>query len=313
MSKKKKVIPEIVRYVRSHPPREVDYTFQKNISYSQLSLYNQCPFKWARMYKDKVKPFSSSIHTVFGTSIHLVIQHYLTILHDISGAEADRLDLNEMLQEALQREYKTQYKANNNQHFSSSEEINEFYQDGVLILEFLKKNKGKYFSNRTWAMVGCEVPIILPPHEDYPHLLYLGYLDVVLYNENSNSIKIIDIKTSTRSWSADQKKDPNKTNQLVLYKKYFADLYKFPIDNIEVEYFILKRKLYEDCDYPQPRIQLFEPASGTGKINKATLTVKSFIEECFNQDNTIKEREYSRNPSKLCNYCVFQKECDKII
>ncbi len=309
MAKTKKSIPDIIKYVRSHHPKEINYSFQKNISYSQLSLYNQCSRKWARMYKDKIKPFSSSIHTIFGSSIHLVIQHYLTVLFDQSGAAADRIDLEEMFQDALQRDYQTQYKANNNQHFSSAEEMNDFYQDGVLILDFLKKNRSKYFSSKGWYMVGCEVPIILPPHEDYPHLLYLGYLDVVLYHEDTNTIKIFDLKTSTKSWSDYQKKDPNKTNQLLLYKQYFAKQYNFPIDNIEIEFFILKRKLYEDCDFAQRRIQQFTPANGTGKLKKADASVRDFITECFHQDNTIKEREYPKNPSKLCEYCVFVKEC----
>jgi len=309
MSKKKKHIPEIVKYVRSHPPHEVDYSFEKNISFSQLSLYYQCPFKWARMYKDNIKPFSSSINTVFGTAIHLVIQHYLTILYKQSGAAADGIDLEEMFQEAFKREYMTQYNANNKQHFSSAEEMNEFYEDGVQILDFLKKNRSKYFSNRGWYLVGCEIPVILSPHEDYVHLLYLGYLDVVLYHEETNTIKIIDLKSSKNSWGDYQKKDKIKQAQLMFYKQYFSKLYNFPIDNIEVEFFILKRKLYINADYPQHRVQLFIPPSGKNSINASNKLMNGFIEECFNPDNSIKEREYSKCPSKYCDWCAFKHEC----
>ena len=121
--------------------------------------------------------------------MHLVIQHYLTTLYEESGAAADRINLEEMLQEAFQREYMTQYKENNNQHFSSADEMGEFYEDGIQILDFLKKNRSKYFSNKGWYLIGCEIPIILPPYEDYIHILYLGYLDVVLYHEATNTIK----------------------------------------------------------------------------------------------------------------------------
>jgi len=307
---KKKSIPDIIQYVRSHPPKVIDYSFQKNISFSQLSLYNQCPYKWKLQYKDKRKVFTSSISTVFGTSMHLVIQHYLTVLFDESGAAADRIDLEDMFQESLQREYLEQYKVNNNQHFSSSEEMSEFYEDGLQILDFLKKNRSKYFSNRGWYIVGVEIPVILPPLKDYPYILYLGYLDLVLYHEPTNTIKIYDLKSSKKSWGDYQKKDPNKTNQLLLYKQYFSELYKFPIENIEVEFFILKRKLYEESEFVQHRIQTFTPANGAGKIRKANESVYNFITECFNQDNTIKERDYPKNPSKLCDWCPFQKECN---
>ena len=57
-------------------------------------MYNQCPHKWKLIYKDKVKVFTSSIHTVFGTSIHETIQEYLTKVYQVSGTEADRMNLN---------------------------------------------------------------------------------------------------------------------------------------------------------------------------------------------------------------------------
>jgi RecB family exonuclease len=44
----------------------------------------------------------------------------------------------------------------------------------------------------------------------------MGYLDVVLYHEPSNTFKIIDIKTSTKGWNKYTKKDESKQFQLVL-------------------------------------------------------------------------------------------------
>ena len=62
-------------------------------------------------------------------------------------------------------------------------------------------------------------------------------------------------------------------------------------------------------EYGQKRVQLFTPANGTGKIKKADESVKNFITECFNPDNTIKEKEYPKQPSRYCEWCVFNKEC----
>jgi hypothetical protein len=44
----------------------------------------------------------------------------------------------------------------------------------------------------------------------------------------------------------------------------------FPIDNIDIEYFIVKRKLHGNPDFPDPRVQIHVPASGKVKLNKAT-------------------------------------------
>ena len=81
-------------------------------------------------YKEGIKEFTSTIHTVFGTALHEVLQHYLDVMYDQSAAAADRENLVEMFENSLREEYKIQYKKNNNQHFSSSEELREFFDDG---------------------------------------------------------------------------------------------------------------------------------------------------------------------------------------
>ena len=71
-----------------------------------MSIFRGCPHRWKLQYKDKIKKFTSSIHTVFGTAIHEVIQHYLDVMYDKSVAEADRIDLDEYFNEVYIREYK---------------------------------------------------------------------------------------------------------------------------------------------------------------------------------------------------------------
>ena len=54
--------------------------------------------------------------------------------------------------------------------------------------------------------------------------------------------------------------DKSKTDQLLLYKNFFSLEKDIPLDKIDVEYFIVKRKLYEKVDFPQKRVQTFTPA-----------------------------------------------------
>ena len=59
-----------------------------------------------------------------------------------------------------------------------------------------------------------------------------------------NKFTIIDLKTSTRGWTSKNKKDEEKQFQLLLYKKFFAEQYNIPIENIDIEFMIIvKRKL----------------------------------------------------------------------
>ena len=115
----KKKIPSILQEIRSFEPPKIDFAYHKPISYSQLSMYNECPKKWSLQYREGHKQFTSSIHTVFGTAMHEVIQHYLTVMYEESIAAADRLNTSELFEETLREEYAKQYKSNNKQHFSN--------------------------------------------------------------------------------------------------------------------------------------------------------------------------------------------------
>ena len=269
-------------------------------------MYKSCPHRWALQYKDGHKLFSSTIHTVFGTALHEVLQHYLDVMYEQSGAAADRENLVEMFENSLREEYKTQYKKNNNQHFSSSEELREFFEDGVKIIRYFAKKRGAYFNKKGWYLVGCEIPVVIPPNKHYNNIIYQGYLDVVMYHEPSNTFKIIDIKTSTKGWSDYAKKDEIKQFQLVLYKKYFAEQFNIPIENINIEFFIVKRKIYDHPDFVIPRIQTFTPASGKVKLNKATKELNEFIEKTFDRKG-YREKEHTPTPSKWnCTFCSFR-------
>lgn len=308
-------IPKIVREIRSNPPQEINFAFQKNISYSQMSIFRGCPHRWKLQYKDKIKRFTSSIHTVFGTAIHEVLQHYLDVMFDTSAANADKLDLESLFQEKFIGEYQNQYKKNKEQHFSTAEEMREFFEDGVGILNWFKKKRAKYFSRRGWHLVGCELPLVISPNKMYTNIKYTGFLDVVLYNEKYDTFKIIDIKTSTRGWRDQDKKNEDKQYQLLLYKQFFSEQYGIPLKNIEIEFFIVKRKVlsFDDENIMSPhqayRVQQFSPPSGKIKLGRATKAINSFISECFNSNGDIKDIEYPKSPSKWnCNFCPYKED-----
>jgi hypothetical protein len=315
LSKKKKVIPAIIKEIRQRTFLPLEYTYQKSISFSQLSVFRSCPRKWSLQYKDGHYTSEQSIHMTFGTALHETLQHYITTLYEVSGAEADRIDIETYFEDKMGEIYRKNYEDNKKVHFSNPSELREFYNDGVEIIKFIKKKKNNYFSKTGWHLVGCEIPIQLTPNPTYKNTIYKGYLDLVLYHEPTNKIKIVDIKTSTRGWSDLNKKDEDKQFQLILYKQYFSQLYNLPVDNIEVEFFIVKRKVPETSDFPIKRVQIFSPASGKVKLNKATSAVKEFVEEVFNVDGTHKDKSYAPQPSKHnCSFCPFKDKkelCDK--
>ena len=135
----------------------------------------------------------------------------------------------------------------------------------------------------------------------------IGYLDIVILDEISNTLKIYDIKTSTQGWNKWMKKDENKTQQLLLYKQFYSKQYNHPVENIEVEYFIVKRKLWENAMFPQKRVQKFSPASGTVSMNKVARRLDLFLDEAFTDIGGHKNDMIATPSKKACRFCEFNQ------
>ena len=282
----------------------------KRISYSQYSQWDSCPYKWKLNYIDKLSVWSDSIHTLFGTSMHEVLQTYLTVMYNDTIKMADALPMEKMLLHRMKTNYTQIMERNGGEVFCEQSDMDVFYNHGLLILEWFKKKRGMYFSKKGYELVGIEVPV----DYDLPNKIkFIGYIDVIIYDSVRDRYKIIDIKTSTMGWNKYQKADKNKTNQLLLYKQFYSAQHDIPIDKIDVEYFIVKRKLYEKVDFPQRRVQTFSPASGKPSINKLMNNLNQFLNESFVDGEYNLEHNYIKQPSKKnCRYCEFNQteQCD---
>ena len=282
----------------------------KRVSYSQYNQLVTCPYKWKLNYIDERRQFTDSIHTMFGTSMHEVLQTYLTVMYNDTIKVADALPLDDMLLHRMKTNYTDIMQRNGGEIFCEQEDMEEFYQHGLLILEWFKKKRGMYFSKKHYELVGIEVPI---EYELNDGIKFIGYMDVVLHVTFRDRYKIIDIKTSTMGWNKYMKADKNKTDQLLLYKQFYGAQHDIPIDKIDVEYFIVKRKLYEKVDFPQRRVQTFSPASGKPSINKVMNNLNQFINESFIDGEYNIEYIYIKQPSKKnCRFCEFNQteHCD---
>ena len=282
----------------------------KRISYSQYNQWVTCPYKWKLNYIDKLGEFTDNIHTLFGTSMHEVLQTYLTVMYNDTIKMADALPLDTMLLHRMKTNYTQVMERNGGEVFCEQKDMEEFYTHGLAILEWFKKKRNMYFSKKNYELVGIEVPV----DYDLPNKIkFIGYMDVVLHDTLRDRYKIIDIKTSTMGWNKYMKADKTKTDQLLLYKHFYSAQLDIPIDKVDVEYFIVKRKLYEKLDFPQRRVQTFSPASGKPSINKLMNNLNHFLEESFIDGEYNLEHNYIKRPSKKnCKFCEFNQteHCD---
>ena len=282
----------------------------KRVSYSQYNQWVTCPYKWKLNYIDKLGVWTDSIHTLFGTSMHEVLQTYLTVMYNDTIKMADALPLDEMLLHRMKKNYNEIMEKNGGEVFCEREDMEEFYSHGLTILDWFKKKRNMYFSKKGYELVGIEVPI---DYELPNKIKFVGYIDVLLYDVRMDRYKIIDIKTSTMGWNKWAKADKKKTDQLLLYKYFYGIQHDIPVDKIDVEYFIVKRKLYEKVDFPQRRVQTFSPASGKPSINKLMNNLNQFIDESFIDGEYNLQHNYIKQPSKKnCRFCEFNQteHCD---
>ncbi len=281
----------------------------KKISYSQLSLYNECPHHWKLRYIDKIRTMESSIHLIFGSAMHTTLQIYLDKMYRESIKNANELNLGKILQEELIKEFKGA-KEKDKKDPCTKNEINEFFDDGLSIIEWFKKRRNSYFKKQNWELLGCEVPLDV---ELKNGIRFIGYMDVVLKHIPTNRIKIIDIKTSSWGWNKYQKANKNKTSQLLLYKQFFSKQENYKLDNIDVEYFIVKRKLYPNTDFPQKKIQTFTPAHGKVSLNKVTNSLHNFLDNAFDENSEFKVNQIATPSKSSCKWCEFNQTeyCDK--
>lgn len=299
--------------IKNHILPEINYAFDNSVSYSEYSTYLSCEWKWYQSYVKNLDPRQPSIFTIFGTAIHKTIQHYLDLVYNKSSVEADdpeTFDIVEYFNERFREEYQTDFDRVK-EHFSSAIEMKEFFEDGSAILTFLQENRNKFFQTKKFKLLGVEVPLLYKINKN---MYYKGFIDLVIYDEEEDTVVIYDIKTSTRGYSEKDKKDETKISQVILYKEFFAKQYGFDVDKIEVEYFVVRRKLY-DSKYPVSRIQTFSPSSGKIKRKKIMADFNSFLKECFDIAGKPIEREYKKTVSKKsCMYCPYkddEKLCDK--
>jgi hypothetical protein len=264
-------------------------------------MWDKCPYTWKLNYVDKAETFKGNIYTLFGSAIHETIQAYLVCYYERTIKEADALPLHDILIYRMKELFKESKERYGDEFEVTKEEMTEFTNDGFAIIDEFLKRKGNHFKKKDTELVGIEMNLNYKLPKE---LRFVGFMDVVLHDKKTGRMKIIDIKSSTMGWNKYMKADKNKTNQLLLYKHFMAKQLEISEDKIDVEYLILKRRLYENMMYPQKRLQAFSPASGKPSVNKVMTRLQEFMDECYDDKGKIISHDYEKCEKHLkCRSC----------
>lgn len=306
-----------------------------HISYSQFKMWNTCPFQWKKIYIEKIKEDYPNVELIFGTGMHESVQIYTTGLYARGPKFADQINMKEILRNKMGKEYKKSQEELLEKHvkrlYEDIEERNkqlikycdeyipkenmiEYYHDGVKIIDYFRRHRREFFNSVDEELVGIEFKLDKKLRKN---LVFVGYIDILIKNKKTGRYRIIDLKTSKKGWNSYKKNDANTTNQLVLYKVFYSELYNIDPNLIDVEYIILKRKLFDDIPYKQKRILKYVPASGKPTMNKVKSRFNDFVESCFDENGDYKrDAFYPKIPTNSnCRFCMYNNRpdiCNKI-
>jgi hypothetical protein len=276
---------------------------KKVVSYSQYSKWFNCPHSWFLDYVKGLRKYEHNLTLSYGNAIHETLQKYVETLYTKGMLKATTFDVKDFFIDKLIEDLTKE-----NVKYEEPELV-EFIEDGMALLdEFMTAAvRLQHFPPDKYELLGIEKELSIPLINNVD---YSGFIDLVLKEKATGRIKIFDFKTSRLGWNMYQKEDLSKTSQLILYKALYSKKYNVSVTQIDVEFFILRRKLYENARFKQSRIQIFSPDASQKEVKRVVDHFNEFITECFHHDGTYKtDAFYPKIPGKNksnCKWCCHR-------
>lgn len=250
----------------------------ERISFSELKIWNECPYKHKLLYKDKISGFIGNEHTAFGTAIHKVCEDTITN-KNLNSELIFETEFNLELTRLTQSGYKLDQGL-----------VESMRSQAPILCEHAIPAVNKFFEK--YEVVSVEEPLLEDITEFETNKKFKGFIDLVLKTPDGK-IHIIDWKTCSWGWDARRRSDPMTTYQLVYYKNYYAKKHNVDPKNVETYFALLKRTAKKD------NVEIFRVTSGSKKMkNSLNLLEKAVIN--IDRNNCIKNR-------LSCRRCEFYK------
>jgi len=253
-----------------------------HVSFSELKIWNECPYKHKLTYIDGLRGFEGNLYTAFGTAIH-------------SAAEQKVLNESVNEKEHFEKEFLEELKKlpENIKNNFNREEINKFRDKGKQLVSLVLPALKQYFDD--FEIVSAEEKLF-EPIKDFIENKYnfKGYIDLVVKTKDGK-YHIIDWKTCSWGWDARRKTERMTTYQLTFYKYYFALKHNIDPEDIETYFGLIKRTA------KQNHIELFKVTSGNRKTENAIKFLKKALYN-INKEIFIKNRLSCHGPFGPCEF-----------
>ncbi len=254
-----------------------------HISFSELAVYETCPYRHKLQYIDKVLPEKENEHLIFGHTIHECTEHYLLNIDNPTWSLIEQV---EESQEQLSTSFNKIKFKDDGTWSTALEEIAEEFPDWM----------DKTFFD--WKTVAAEFPLFEQIAPGKPRW-FKGYIDAIIKCSTNYKVKsnrqvhwILDMKSCGWGWSKEQIIDPNKRMQLVLYKHFYSKKMNIPLEDIKCGFVLLKRTAKTG-----KRCELIDVSVGEKTINHSLSTMNNMM-------NCVSKKLFTKNRFK-CGWCSY--------
>lgn len=268
-------------------------TNKPHISYSEIKIWKECPWKHKLMYVDGIQTYENNPYAEFGTIVHDTIENYLkTGSMDVSDVEQklkdswDKhgFDTPEYIEKMTIQRKKFDLKY---RHEKFESWLTSAYNILSAVPDFMKENFGD------WSYVSAEEELY--EKIENQDLSFKGFIDAIIKSNINGKEKywIIDWKTTgPRGWYQDKRRDFLTQAQVGLYKKFWSEREGIPLKSIGCGYALLKRNTKpEKCAW-------FMPVSvGPKFITKSEKLIESMVK-------SVQKGMNLKNRSN-CKFCPF--------
>jgi len=243
-------------------------------SYSKISTYKQCAFKYLVKYKEKNFIDSSSIATEFGTLVHETEEQIALALQNELPINYIALKNNFIIESRkLALKYPNDFGKPDKSGRTYREKVYLYLDSAIYRLEKFMK------ANQNLVIIGIEQKF----EYDYDGVhSFNGSIDRAFLNTATGEILIQDIKT----WSVPAQNSELKAPlQFAVYMMAAQQLWDTPFDKIK-------------CEYDLPLCNIVQPALSDNIVEEG----KEVLDKLF---NGIQKENFRPTVSALCHWCEY--------
>jgi RecB family exonuclease len=253
---------------------EINTKIMDRYSYSKISCYKQCPFKFKLKYEDKNYLFSANIATDFGSLVHSIEENIAKALQ--ASQQINYVGLkNKFILECrkLAQRYPTEFYTRDKSGRTYQEKMYQYLESAIYRLECYMQQHPEL------QIIGIEQKFEYA--YDGVHS-FNGSIDRAFQNINTGEILIQDIKT----WAVPAQNSELKAPlQFAVYMMAVENLWGVPFDKIK-------------CEYDLPLCDITQPALSDNIVEES----KPVLDKLF---KGIHDENFKPTITALCHWCEY--------